>query len=79
MKFTLLKLAQVGSAHFRFVSKFVLRHAFRVAKAAQVGGEHFPQVHAERKAACSIYAPLYIEQNAYLSDYTVSRTGWDDQ
>jgi hypothetical protein len=37
-----------------------------VSQAAQIGSEHFPQIHTASERYCSKYAPRYIEQNAGL-------------
>ncbi|WP_430648869.1 hypothetical protein [Bradyrhizobium pachyrhizi] len=51
----LFKLAQIAPAYLGLEGKLVLRPSPRIAQAAQIGGEYFPQVHAGKDAACSIY------------------------
>ena len=60
----LFKLTEVAPAHLRFVCKIILRKPFRVAKAAQIEGKHFPQVHAKSEPTCSQYAPRYTPGRA---------------
>jgi hypothetical protein len=45
VKRSLLKLAQIASADFRFVGEIVLRQTFGMTQTAQIRSEDFPEVH----------------------------------